>query len=136
LDTTIGQGTLLWPLIVFFAAAVSLALVMIGLSYFLGQRHRERATDLPYESGVASTGSARVRFDIKFYLVAMFFVIFDVEAVFIFAWAVSLRETGWSGYMEILFFIGVLLAVLLYLWKIGGLDWVEKKRKMGRTGQG
>ncbi len=134
MDLAVKDGAPLWPLIVYFAAVVSLAIAMIGISYFLGQRHRERATDLPYESGVASTGTARVRFDIKFYLVAMFFVIFDVEAVFIFAWAVSLREAGWTGYIEILFFIGVLLAALLYLWKIGGLDWVEKRRKTGRTG--
>jgi NADH-quinone oxidoreductase subunit A len=116
-------------------AVVLLAAVMIGLSYFLGERHRERATGLPYESGVASTGTARVRFDIKFYLVAMFFVIFDVEAVFIFAWAVSLKEAGWIGYIEILIFIGVLLAALIYLWGAGGLDWVDKKQKMKRAGQ-
>ncbi len=133
---TVAQQTPLWPLVVYFAAVVSLAAVMIGISYFLGQRHRERATGLPYESGVASTGTARMRFDIKFYLVAMFFVIFDVEAVFIFAWAVSVREAGWTGYMEILFFIGVLLVALFYLWKIGGLDWVEMKQKTGRTGEG
>lgn len=131
-----NHGTPLWPLGVYFAAVVCLAAFMIGLSYFLGQRHKERATGLPYESGVASTGSARVRFDVKFYLVAMFFVIFDVEAVFIFAWAVSLREAGWTGYLEMFFFIGVLFAALLYVWKTGGLDWVEKRRKMGRTEKG
>lgn len=124
---------MLWPLVLFFASVVSLAAMMIGISYFLGQRHSERATGLPYESGVVSTGTARVRFDIKFYLVAMFFVIFDVEAVFIFAWAVALKETGWTGYFVMLIFIGVLLAALLYIWKTGGLDWVEKRRKMERT---
>src|SRR5512135_3240972 len=128
-----NYGTPLWPLIVYFMAVVLLAAVMIGLSYFLGQRHRERATGLPYESGVASTGTARIRFDIKFYLVAMFFVIFDVEAVFIFAWAVALREAGWRGYMEILIFIGVLLAALVYLWRIGALDWGPKGRRTEKT---
>ncbi len=131
-----NYGTPLWPVIVYFVAVVLLAAVMIGLSYFLGQRHRERATGLPYESGVASTGTARVRFDIKFYLVAMFFVIFDVEAVFIFAWAVSLKEAGWTGYIEILIFTGVLLAALIYLWKVGGLDWVDRKQKMRKAGHG
>lgn len=134
LDIDMDQTGALWPLVVYFAAAVSLAAAMIGLSYFLGQRHKERATGLPYESGVASTGTARVRFDIKFYLIAMFFVIFDVEAVFIFAWAVALKETGWEGYFEILVFIWVLLAALLYLWKTGGLDWAKKKRKVERAG--
>ncbi len=134
MDIAVRDATPLWPLVVYFAAVVSLAALMIGLSYFLGQRHRERATGLPYESGVTSTGTARVRFDIKFYLIAMFFVIFDVEAVFIFAWAVALKETGWAGYFEILIFIGVLAAALLYLWKTGGLDWAEKKRTTERTG--
>src|SRR5512139_3964074 len=130
-----NYGTPLWPLIFYFMAVVLLAAVMIGLSYFLGQRHRERATGLPYESGVASTGTARVRFDIKFYLIAMFFVIFDLEAAFIYAWAVSIRETGWMGYREMLLFIGVLAAALVYLWKLGALEWgtfvkVSSKLKM------
>lgn len=118
----------LWPLLVYFSAVVLIVSSMIGLSYFLGQRHRERATGKPYESGIISTGTARVRFDIKFYLIAMFFVIFDLEAVFIFAWAVALRELGWMGYIEMLVFIGILAAVLIYLWKLGALDWGAAKR--------
>ncbi len=119
----------LWPLTVYFVLVIGLLVFMVAFSYILGQRHRERATGVPYESGVASTGTARIRFDIKFYLVAMFFVIFDVEAVFIFAWAVALREAGWTGYIEMLIFIGVLLAALLYLWRLGALDWGPKGRK-------
>ena len=69
------------------------------------------------------TGSARVRLSAKFYLLAMFFVIFDLETVFIFAWAVSAREVGWPGYLEILVFIGVLAVALVYLWRLGALDW-------------
>ncbi len=112
-----------WPLGVYLVGVVSLVVFMLGLSYVLGQRHRERATSEPYESGVASTGTARLRFDIKFYLIAMFFVIFDVEAAFIFAWAIAFREAGWAGYAGILVFIGVLFALLVYLWRLGGLDW-------------
>ncbi len=96
---------------------------MITLSYFLGERHREKQTAEPYESGIVSTGTARVRFDIKFYLIAMFFVIFDLEAVFIFAWAVSVQENGWPGYIEMLIFIGILTAALIYIWKLGALEW-------------
>ncbi|MBZ0157532.1 MAG: NADH-quinone oxidoreductase subunit A [Alphaproteobacteria bacterium] len=107
---------------------------MLVLSHLLGQRHRERATGEPYESGIVATGSARLRFDIKFYLVAMFFVIFDLEAVFIYAWAVSLRETGWAGYFEMLFFIGVLLAALVYLWRLGALEWGTARRRLRRGG--
>ncbi len=108
---------------VYFAAVAALVTVMIALSYFLGERHREKQTAEPYESGIVSTGTARVRFDVKFYLVAMFFVIFDLEAVFVYAWAVSIRETGWAGYAEMLIFVGVLAAALVYLWKLGALEW-------------
>jgi NADH-quinone oxidoreductase subunit A len=70
-----------------------------------------------------STGTARIRFDIKFYLIAMFFVIIDLEAIFVFAWAVSLRENGWAGYIEMMIFIGILAATLVYLWRVKALEW-------------
>ena len=113
----------LWRIAVYFAAVLVLVSAMIGFSYVLGQRHKERVTGEPYESGMISTGSAGIRFDIRFYLVAMIFVIFDLEAVFIFAWAVALRELGWAGYLEALIFIGILLAALVYLWRLGALEW-------------
>jgi NADH-quinone oxidoreductase subunit A len=78
---------------------------------------------VPYESGILPTGSARLRIDVKYYLVAMFFVIFDLETVFLFAWAVAFRELGWAGYIEALVFIVVLVVALVYLWKVGALDW-------------
>ncbi len=115
--------TILWPFLVYVAAVIVLVGGMIGMSYVLGQRHRDRHTGEPYESGIVSTGSARIRFDAKFYLIAMLFVIFDLETMFIFAWAVAAREAGWSGYIELLVFIGVLVAALIYLWRIGALDW-------------
>ncbi len=117
----------LWPLAVYFAAIIAIIAGMIGLSFVLGQRHRERATGEPYESGIVSTGGAQVRFDIKFYLVAVFFLIFDLEAAFLYAWAVAVRETGWAGYAEVLVFIGVLAAALMYLWRCGALDWGKQK---------
>jgi NADH-quinone oxidoreductase subunit A len=117
------ESAALWPLGLYFFAVVALVAVMISLSYVLGERHRERQTNEPYESGIVSTGTARVRFDIKFYLIAMFFVIFDLEAVFIFAWAVSIKENGWQGYGEMMVFIGILTATLIYLWRIGALEW-------------
>jgi NADH-quinone oxidoreductase subunit A len=117
----------LWPFALYAALVVLLLVVMLAASHFLGQRHRERATDEPYESGVASTGSARVRFDVKFYLVAMFFLIFDLESVFIYTWAVSLRENGWPGYIVMAIFIAALAAALVYLWRRGALDWGKRK---------
>ncbi len=115
--------TSLWPLAVYFAAVIILVAGMIALSFILGERHRDKQTAEPYESGIRSTGTARIRFDIKFYLLAMFFVVFDLEAVFIFAWAVSIRESGWPGYIEMLIFISVLAAALVYLWRLKALEW-------------
>jgi len=119
---------LLWPLVVFFVIVLIIPVGMLMLSYVLGQRHNEHATGSPYESGILSEGSANVRFSVKFYLIAMFFVIFDLEAVFIFSWAVSVREAGWAGYFEMLVFIGILVAALVYLWRLGALDWGPKGR--------
>ena len=120
-----GTGTdtaVLWPIVVYFAAVVLVVLGMVAGSYVLGQRGRDRANALPYESGIASTGSARVRFSAKFYLVAMFFVIFDLESVYVFAWATAVPELGWLGYTQICIFIGVVLASLGYLWRQRALE--------------
>ena len=113
----------LWPFAVYCALVGGLVAAMLGLSFVLGQRHDDRATGTPYESGIASEGSARVRFSAKFYLVAVFFVIFDLEAVFVYAWAVAVREAGWPGYVELLTFVLILGASLAYLWRVGALDW-------------
>ncbi len=121
-----------WPLLLFFALVIFLVVAMIGLSYFLGQRHSGLGTGQPYESGMIATGSARLRFDVKFYLNAMFFVVFDLEAAFIYAWAISMRQAGWAGYIEILVFIGILIASLIYLWKLGALDWSTLRERLYR----
>ena len=127
-----GENGPVWPLVVYFAIVLILAAGMIIVSALLGERHRERATDEVYESGMLPTGSARLRFPADFYLVAMFFVIFDLETVFIVAWAVATRELGWAGYISILVFIGVLVASLAYLWRIGALDWGTSARSPHR----
>ncbi len=119
-----------WPLAVYFIAVVALAATMLLLSYLLGQRHAERATGEPYESGITSTGSAQIRFSVKFYLIAMLFVIFDLEAAFIIAWAIAFREVGWAGYFGVLVFIGVLIAALVYEWRSGVLEWGRRSDKL------
>jgi NADH-quinone oxidoreductase subunit A len=119
-----------WPLAVYTILVGLLVMAMLSMSFVLGERHHDRATGSPYESGILSEGSARVRFSAKFYLISMFFVIFDLEAVFLFAWAVAVRETGWAGYAEALVFIMVLLATLAYLWRVGALDWRQGSRRM------
>jgi NADH-quinone oxidoreductase subunit A len=122
----------LWPLAVYFAAVLLLVGAMLGLSYVLGQRHHEPATGIPYESGVLPEGSARVRFSAQFYLVAAFFVVFDLEAVFLFAWAVAGRELGWRGYGEVSAFVAVLVCALAYLWRTGALDWAPRRTAQPR----
>ncbi len=112
-----------WPLAAYFLIVILLVSSMLLFSWLLGERKRHRTTAEPYESGIAATGSARLRFDMKFYIVAMLFVIFDVEAAFIYAWAVAVRELGWAGFIEAAVFITVLLAALVYLWRMGALDW-------------
>jgi NADH-quinone oxidoreductase subunit A len=124
------SGPALWPLAIYSVTVVIIVAVMLTLSYVLGEKHRQRTTGEPYESGMPPTGSARLRFDVKFYLVATFFVVFDLEAVFLFAWAVAARELGWAGYVEVAVFIGVLLAALVYLWRIGALEWGSKPRRL------
>lgn len=116
------NATLLWPMVVYGAIVLSLVALILGLSYVLGQRHNDRATGEPYEGGILSAGSARTRFSSQFYLVAMLFVIFDVETVFILSWAIAFPELGWYGYLGVLVFIVMLAVVLVYEWRNGALD--------------
>src|SRR5580704_3594542 len=120
---------MIWPLVAYFAFVVVLVAAILVVSYLLGQRHFEPATGEPFEGGIVSEGSARVRFSVRYYLVAMFFVVFDLEAVFLFAWAGAARELGWAGYCEVLLFVGVLGAALVYLWRVGALDWARKSHR-------
>ena len=112
-----------WPLAVYSALAFVTVVGMIVISFVLGERHKDKVTQTAYESGILPADAGKLRYSVKFYLVAMFFVVFDVESVFIFAWAVAFRELGWSGFIEIIIFVGVLLAALFYLMRMGALDW-------------
>ena len=120
-------------LAIYLAAILGLVAAMLAASHLLGQRHSAPATVHPYESGIVPAGEARLRFPAQFYLVAMFFVVFDLEAVFIYAWAVAAREAGWAGYLEMLVFVLILAAALVYLWRIGALDWAPKRRQPPRA---
>jgi NADH-quinone oxidoreductase subunit A len=126
----------LWPLLAFGGAVLIVVSVMLGLPALLGERHgrkpgrrSEPGTHEPYESGIRPTGSAQIRLPIQYYLVAMLFVIFDLESVFLYAWAVAVRETGWPGFIEAAIFVTVLLAALAYLWRIGALDWSARYQR-------
>ncbi len=102
---------------------VVLVLLLLLATHFVGERHYQLSTGVPYECGELPTGSARLRFPADFYLVAVFFVIFDVVAVFLFAWAVTVRPLGWTGYFGVLAFSAVMVAGLAYLWGSGAFDW-------------
>ena len=120
--------TSLWPFVVYFFAVLLLVATMLGLSYLLGQRRANRATNMPFESGVLSVGSSQIQMSVEFYLVAIFFVIFDLETVFIFAWAVAFFELGWEGFIAVSVFIAILGVALIYELSTGALEWGIKVR--------
>ena len=100
--------------------------ILLFLATWLGEKRPFPEKSRPYESGIIPTGSARFLFPISFYLVAAFFLIFDVEGMYIFSWAIAVEALGWQGLLQITFFIAILLVGLVYIWKKGGLDWGPK----------
>lgn len=107
-------------------AIVAMVTVMIGGSYVLGPRKRGPADPNPFESGILPAHDTQIRFPSQFYIVAMLFVVFDLEMVFVFAWAVAARQVGWLGYGAIVAFLAFLLVALAYLWRSGALEWGPK----------
>ena len=99
------------------------------IAYWLGEKKKTPEKQRPYESGIIPTGTARLRYPVPFYLVAIFFLIFDVEAAFIFSWAIAYKELGWAGWLQISFFIIVLIFGLVYIWNKGGLEWGPTAKK-------
>ena len=130
-------GPEFWATAIYIVAVFGICALMLVGSYVLGGRAGGRAKNEPFESGVVSASPERLRLSAKFYLVAMFFVIFDVEALFLYAWAVSVKESGWAGWIEAAIFIGILTASLVYLARIGALDWTphQKKRRAAKAAQ-
>jgi NADH-quinone oxidoreductase subunit A len=128
-----GSATL-WPFLVYSLSVVGLLAVTLGGSWILGYRTRRgTATDMPFESGVVPVGRAEnVRISIEFYLIAMFFVIFDLETIFIFGWVAAFFELGWRGYIGAGVFILILLVALVYEWRTGALEWGVKHRHVQR----
>ena len=102
---------------------------MLFAASWLGEKKENTEKSRPYECGVIPTGSARLRYPVPFYLVAIFFLIFDVEGAYIFTWAVAYEELGWAGWLQMALFIVLLLVGLLYVWNKGGLDWGPRYEK-------
>jgi NADH-quinone oxidoreductase subunit A len=111
------------PLLLLVALVVASAVAMIALSHLLQVRRPTAVKGMPYESGMTPLGSTRDRFSIKFYLVAMLFIVFDLEAVFMIPWSVAFRRLGLLGLIEMLVFVLILLVGFIYVWKRGALEW-------------
>ena len=125
---TDSSTTSLWPFLVYFLAVLLLVATMLGLSWLLGERRSNKATNMPFESGIVSVGVPQIQMSVEFYLIAIFFVIFDLETIFIFAWAIAFFELGWQGYFAMLAFVFILGVALVYEWRSGALEWGVKTR--------
>lgn len=135
LQVSAAEAPNLWPFLLYAVSVVALLAITLLLAWLAGSRTRQvRATGTPFESGIVPVGTAeQTRVAIEFYLIAMFFVIFDLETIFIFGWAVAFYQLGWRGYVGCAVFIAILLVALVYEWRSGALDWGVKKRT-GRAG--
>src|SRR5438477_11032320 len=112
-----------FPVLLQAIIAMSLAAGLLMVSFLLGRRVRNRVKDMPYESGMVPTGDARQRFSVKFYLVGMLFILFDIEAIFLYPWVVVFREFKMAAFLEMLIFVVLILSGFFYIWKKGALDW-------------
>ncbi len=119
---------LYFPVLLQALIAMALAAGLLTVSYIFGKRVRNRVKDMPYESGITPTGDARERFSVKFYLVAMLFILFDIEAIFLYPWVVVYRELKMFAFVEMLVFVVLILSGFFYIWKKGALDWSGSHR--------
>ncbi len=115
------------PLLIHLSFAFGLAGAIVVLSQLLGRHRYSRAKFQPYECGMPPTGDARERFSVKFYMVAMLFILFDVEAVFLYPWAILLKKLGMFGFWEMLVYVLIVVVGLFYIWKKGVLEWAENR---------
>lgn len=127
-----SYNQLYFPVLLQVIIAMAVAGGMIGASRLLGRRVRNRVKDMPYECGIIPTGSARGRFSVKFFLVGMLFILFDIEAVFLYPWAVVFRELKLFAFVEMFIFIVLILCGFFYIWKKGALDWSESEPPGGQ----
>src|SRR5580658_6096235 len=121
------------PVLMQSVLALVIACALVTLSYVIGRKVKNKVKDMPYECGIAPTGDARERFSVKFYLVAMLFILFDIEAVFLYPWAVILRKLKMFGFWEMLVYIGIVLVGFVYIWKKGALDWGTPSARRGEV---
>src|SRR4249920_3836538 len=123
------QGWL--SIVIMIALGTGFGLISVLLSSVLGPRKPSLEKSAPYECGMPPVGDARERQSVKFYLVAMIFLLFDIEVAFLYPWAMALRDLGWPGFVQVVLFMGLLLAGYVYVWRKGVLDWGSEKRAQG-----
>jgi len=112
-----------FPVLLQIVIAMTIAAGMLGASYLLGKRVKNTVKDMPYESGIVPIGDARQRFSVRFYLVGMVFILFDIESIFLYPWAVVYRELKMFAFVEMLIFIVLIVAGFVFIWRKGALDW-------------
>jgi NADH-quinone oxidoreductase subunit A len=122
-----------FPVLVQVALAVGMAVGLVATGLLLGKRVRSQVKEMPYECGITPTGTARERFSVKFYLVAMLFILFDIEAVFLYPWAMVFRELKWVAFVEMILFMVLILSGFFYIWKKGALNWTVEETSRQRA---
>ncbi len=130
---TSEQITQVWPIAAYFIILAGMLIFMMLLSHFLGPRGKQRAKNTPYESGIISVSDNKTRFTNHFFLYAIFFVIFDLETIYLFAWVIAFDDVGWAGFIEASIFIVILLAALIYLVRVGALELTRRHRPFRET---
>ena len=115
------------PILIMIGLGAGFGGAMVGLSQLLGPKKPTPEKLAPYECGMPAVGDARERQSVKFYLVAMIFLLFDIEVAFLYPWAMALRDLGWAGFVQVVVFILLLLFGYVYVWRKGALDWGNEK---------
>src|SRR6202050_1518404 len=116
------------PVLLQATLAAIIAAALVTLSYLIGRKVKNKVKDMPYECGIEPTGDARGRFSVKFYLVAMLFILFDIEAIFLYPWVVVYKQLKMFAFLEMLVFVILILAGFFFIWKKGVLDWAHSDR--------
>jgi NADH-quinone oxidoreductase subunit A len=124
MPTTLAQTW--FPVLVQAVLAMVIAAALVTLSFAIGRKLKNKVKDMPYECGIAPTGDAQHRFSVKFYLVAMLFILFDIEAIFLYPWAVVFKQLKMFAFIEMFTFVVLILAGFFFIWKKGVLDWAHK----------
>jgi NADH-quinone oxidoreductase subunit A len=117
-----------FPVLLQAVLAMVIAAALVTLTFVIGRRLKNKVKDMPYECGIAPTGDAQHRFSVKFYLVAMLFILFDIEAIFLYQWAVVFKQLKMFGFLEMLTFVILILAGFFFIWKKGVLDWAHSDK--------